>query len=162
MLRPLLPVLPVALIAAFAWAGCMSPLPPSARVSEAARDLNVNSRFGDVGSLTNFTAPAFQQTFLSRRAQWGNMVRVVDVELAGMTMKDSSHASVSVDFSWTRVDQGTLMTTRVAQEWEDDGGWKLVREKRISGDIGLFGEPSPKPAEQAPRQDVQFATTVIR
>jgi hypothetical protein len=139
----------------------MHPLPPSERASEAARELNVNSRFGDVGGLTNFTSPSFREAFLSRRAQWGNLVRVVDVELAGMTMKDGTHASVSVDFSWTRVDEGTLKTTRVLQEWEDDGGWMLVREKRVAGDLGLFGEKLP-PAKQAPRNDVQFATTVIR
>jgi hypothetical protein len=159
MLRPLVPI---AALLAVTWAGCMHPLPPSERVNEAARNLNVNSRFGDVGGLASMTATSYRDMFLTRRAAWGNMVRVVDVELAGMTMKDGSHASVSVDFSWTRVDQGTLQMTRVMQEWEDaEGGWQLVREKRISGDLGLFGEKLPERAEE-PRRDVQFATTVIR
>jgi hypothetical protein len=158
MLRPLLPL---AIVAAVTWAGCMSPLPPSEQVTEAARMLNVNSRFGDVGGLANMASPSFQEAFLNRRAAWGTAVRVLDVELAGMTMKDGEHASISVDFSWNRIDEGTLKTTRVMQEWENDGGWKLVRERRLSGDIGLFGEKVP-PAQNKPRQDVHFATTVIR
>jgi hypothetical protein len=155
-------LIPVAALLAVTWAGCMGPLPPSERVNEAARNLNVNSRFGDVGGLVSMTSPSYRDMFLTRRQEWGNMVRVVDVELAGMTMKDGSHASVSVDFSWTRVDQGTLQMTRVMQEWEDvEGGWHLVREKRLSGDLGLFGEKVPE-RSQEPRRDVQFATTVIR
>ncbi len=66
-----------------------------------------------------------------------------------------------VDFSWTRIDQGTLRTTRVAQQWESvDGPWLLVREKRVSGDIGLFGEALAE-LDEAPRPNVQFATKVI-
>jgi hypothetical protein len=50
----------------------------------------------------------------------------------------------------------------VLQEWssEGGGGWRLVREKRVSGDVGLFGEPVA-PASATPRPDVQFATRVI-
>ena len=155
-------LVPALALLAVAWAGCMGPIPPSEKVNEAARDLNVNSRFGDVGGLAGMTAPAYRDVFLSRRTEWGNMVRVVDVELAGMTMKDNSHASVSVDFSWTRVDQGTLQMTRVLQEWEDTSGdWQLVREKRYSGALGLFGEKLPEVTHE-PRRDVQFTTTVLR
>jgi hypothetical protein len=159
MLRSLLPVM---LFGALSWAGCMGPIPPSEQANEAARDLNVNSRFGDVGGLAHMAKPSFRDAFLSRRAEWGNLVRVVDVELAGMTMKDSEHAVVSVDFSWTRVDQGTLQMTRVIQEWDNtDGDWQLSREKRHSGALGLFGE-KVAPKARPPRDDVQFATTVIR
>jgi hypothetical protein len=41
------------------------------------------------------------------------------------------------------------------------GGWKLVRERRLQGDLGLFGEPSPKP-ETGPHPDVHFATKTIQ
>ena len=108
------------------------------------------------------TSPAVREQFLSRRAEWGHLIRVVDVELAGFQMADIDHASCSVDFSWTRVDEGTLHTTRVHQDWSDTGGsWQLVRERRESGDIGLFGERTA-PLETAPRPDVQFATRVIQ
>jgi hypothetical protein len=159
MVRPLLPV---TLLLAVAWAGCMGPQTPAARASDAARELNVSTRFGDVSGAVSMTSPAVREQFLSRRAEWGKIVRVVDVELASFEMKDPEHATVLVDFSWTRVDQGTLHATRVHQEWSSaDGSWRLMREKRASGDVGLFGEPIAA-AETAPRPDVQFATRVIQ
>jgi hypothetical protein len=67
-----------------------------------------------------------------------------------------------VDFSWTRADEGTLRTTRVFQQWEaTEGPWLLVREKRVGGDLGLFGEPVAR-LDATPRPDVQFPTKVIR
>lgn len=144
------------------WAGCLGPQTPAARASDAARELNVTSRFGDSNSVASMTSPAVRDQFLSRRAEWGKLIRVVDVELAAFTMNDTEHATVLVDFSWTRVDQGTLHATRVRQEWSDtEGAWLLVRERRDSGDIGLFGEPIAR-ADPEPRPDVQFPTRVIR
>ncbi len=157
----MLRTLPVALFAVTAWAGCLGPQTPSAKANDAARELNVESRFGDVAGVVPMTSPAVREQFLSRRAEWGHLIRVVDVELAGFTMIDTDHASVMVDFSWTRVDEGTLHTTRVHQDFSDSGGsWQLVRERRESGDVGLFGERTT-PVETAPRPDVQFATRVI-
>jgi hypothetical protein len=152
-------VLPLALTT---WAGCLGPQTPSAQANDAARELNVTSRFGDASSVASMTSPAVRDQFLNRRAEWGKLIRVVDVELASFAMTDKDHATVMVDFSWTRVDQGTLHATRVRQEWADtDGAWLLVREHRDSGDIGLFGEPIAQ-VDPEPRPDVQFATRVIR
>lgn len=143
------------------WAGCLGPQTPAARANDAARELNVTSRFGDSTSVATMTSPAVRDQFLSRRAEWGKLIRVVDVELASFKMNDSEHATVLVDFSWTRVDEGTLHATRVRQEWSStEGEWLLEREHRDSGDIGLFGEPIAA-VDPAPRPDVQFATRVI-
>lgn len=146
----------------FAWASCVTPPPPAERASDAARQLNVASRFGELASVIDMTAPRIRDRFQARRADWGKDVRVVDVELASLDLADARHAKVMVDFSWTRADEGTLRATRVLQEWEAaDGPWLLVREKRVSGDIGLFGERVAM-QEAAPRPDVQFPTKVIR
>jgi hypothetical protein len=150
------------LCAALFWGGCVTPPPPAERASDAARELNVSSRFGELASVIDMTAPAMRQRFQERRAAWGKEVRVVDVELAALTMTDAKHAAATVDFSWTRANEGTLRTTRVMQQWEAlDGPWLLVREKRIAGDLGLFGEPVAR-VEREPRPDVQFPTKVIR
>lgn len=134
----------------------------SERVTDAARNLNVAARFGRMDIAVDHTAEAARQNFLSRRAAWGHTIRIVDVELAGMEMPDNTRAKIQVDYSWTRVSEGVLRTTRVAQDWEDTGtGWKLVREKRVQGDLGLFGEPVAT-ASSEPHQDVQFATKVIQ
>jgi hypothetical protein len=107
------------------------------------------------------TSGAARKNFLQHRAEWGKGVRVLDVELAGMSMPDGSHASIQVDYAWNRIDEGVLRTTRIAQDWEDAGsGWRLTRERRMAGDLGLFGEPV-RVAETEPHPDVQFPTKVI-
>jgi hypothetical protein len=154
--------LPAALALSLAWSACVTPAPPAERASDAARQLNVASRFGELASVIDMTSPRIRDRFQARRADWGKEVRVVDVELASLALADARHAKVVVDFSWTRADEGTLRATRVLQEWEAaDGPWLLVREKRMSGDIGLFGERVAM-RETAPRPDVQFPTKVIR
>ena len=140
----------------------MRPPGPAEKVSDAARELNVSSRFGEVAGVLGLTSTAMRKQFLDRRAEWGKLVRVVDVELASLTLADQDHASILVDFSWTRTDEGTLRSTRVLQEWKDErGSWLLVREKRVAGDLGLFGEPLALPNPE-PRPDVHFPTRVIR
>jgi hypothetical protein len=144
-----------------AWSACVTPPPPAERASDAARQLNVASRFGELASVIDMTSPRIRERFQARRSDWGKEVRVVDVELASLDLSDARHAKVTVDFSWTRTNEGTLRATRVLQEWESaDGPWLLVRERRVSGDIGLFGERVAV-QEAAPRPDVQFPTKVI-
>jgi hypothetical protein len=151
----------VGLALSVSWSACVTPPPPAERASDAARQLNVASRFGELASVIDMTSPRIRERFQARRSDWGKDVRVVDVELASLELGDARHAKVMVDFSWTRTNEGTLRATRVLQEWEAaDGPWLLVREKRVSGDIGLFGERVAV-RDEAPRPDVQFPTKVI-
>jgi hypothetical protein len=151
----------VGLAVSVSWSACVTPPPPAERASDAARQLNVASRFGELASVIDMTSPRIRERFQARRSDWGKDVRVVDVELASLDLADARHAKVMVDFSWTRTNEGTLRATRVLQEWEAaDGPWLLVREKRVSGDIGLFGERVAV-RDEAPRPDVQFPTKVI-
>jgi hypothetical protein len=97
---------------------------------------------------------------MRRRGEWGREIRVVDVELAGMSLPDSEHAVIEVDYAWMRMNEGVLRTTRVRQHWRDgEGAWRLEREQRAAGDLGLFGEPVE--VKKPPPRDVQFATKVI-
>ena len=143
-------------------AGCLGPPPASERATDAARELNVATRFGRMDIAMGRTASGARDDFAKRRAAWGAEIRIVDVELAGMSMPDSSHALIQVDYAWVRMSEGTLRSTRVAQNWETKKGeWQLEREHREAGDIGLFGEPMPVSAP-LPRHDAQFATKIIR
>lgn len=156
-MRRLLPLFLLAL------AGCLSPPGAAERATDAARDLNLAARFGRMDVAIELTNPAVRKQFAEHRAKWGKEIRVLDVEMGGLNMVSGDRADVEVDYSWTRLTDGTLRTTRVAQEWRDNGGgFLLARERRLSGDLGLFGEALPAPAEEGPRQDVQFATKVIR
>ncbi|MFO0564411.1 MAG: hypothetical protein U0263_02055 [Polyangiaceae bacterium] len=141
--------------------GCLAPPSQSQRVTDSARELNLATRFGRLDIALGHAAKGARESFIERRTEWGKSIRIVDVELAGLAMKDELNATVQVDVSWVRVNDDTLRTTRLAQAWRDDGGWHLVREQRMAGDLGLFGESVPKTDVASPR-DVQFATKVIR
>jgi hypothetical protein len=151
-----------ALFALLLATGCIAPPPPAERAADAVRELNLAARFGRTELAGGLTADSARKGFLQRRANWGRDIRVVDVELASFDMSAKDRVRVEVDYAWTRMDEGQLRTTRVAQEWRDTGrGFKLVSEQRSGGDLGLFGEPMPA-ADPVKRRDVQFATKVIQ
>jgi hypothetical protein len=140
---------------------CVMPPPPAERATDAARNLNVAARFGRMDAALELTSEGMRQVFLDHRSSWGKELRVVDVELSGFSMPEGDRAEVQVDYSWSRVDETRLRSTRISQEYRDQGGgFRLVRERRLAGDVGLFGEPMPAPPT-GPRRDVQFATKVI-
>jgi hypothetical protein len=137
------------------------PPPASERATDAAREANVAARFGRIDIAAGSTTPAAREAFLKRRATWGGDIRIVDVELGGLSMPDSDHAIFEVDYAWMRMDEDSLRSTRVTQRWTSSkGSWVLESEKRAAGDVGLFGEHvevlRPK------QRDAQFVTKVIR
>lgn len=143
-------------------AGCFMPPQASERASDAARELNIAARFGRMDVAVELTSEKWRPKFLKSRSEWGRNIRVFDVELAGFSMPGQDRADVEVDYAWARAGEGTLRTTRVAQEWRDTGrGFRMVNERRVAGDPGLLGDPVPE-ATVADRRDVQFATKVIR
>jgi hypothetical protein len=144
--------------------GCFAPPPPSQRVADVARNVNDAARFGRMDLALEHTADGAREHFAKHRETWGNAVRVLDFELSSLSMKDSEHATVLVDIQWMRVDEDTLRLTRVEQTWRGAGGdhgWSLVRERRVGGDIGLFGEKVAR-LEPPEHGDVQFPSKTIR
>lgn len=147
---------------ALALGGCMAPATPAQRVTDAARELNLACRFGRMDVALGHTAPGARGHFLERRSTWGRSVRILDVELAGLKLTDELNAIVQVDVAWVRDEESSMRSTRVAQVWRDDGGWRLIREARVGGDPGLFGEPVSTPAPAESPRDVQYPTRVIQ
>jgi len=151
----------LSLVCALSLGACMMPPPASEKATDAARELNLAARFGRMDIAAGRAASEARAEFLRRRAMWGGEIRVVDVELAGMTMPDSDHAVFQVDYSWMRTNEDTLRSTRVTQRWTSlKGPWALESEKRAAGDVGLFGEHVD--VLRPERRDMQFATKVIR
>jgi hypothetical protein len=149
------------LLCAFSLGACVMPPAASEKASDAARELNLSARFGNLDVAAKKASNETRADFLQRHALWGSEIRVVDVELAGMTMPDSDHAVFEVTYSWMRVNESTLRNTRVTQLWTSlKGAWSLESEKRAAGDVGLFGEHVEvlRPAQR----NTQFATKVIR
>lgn len=152
---------------------CVMPPRPAERAGEAAREFNLAARFGRMDRAAELTATSWRGKFEKSHREWGRDVRVYDVELAGFVMPERDRANVEVDYSWARVDEGILRSTRVAQVWKDSGqGFRIVGEHRVAGDLGLLGElvsasapganQEPNAPQATERRDVQFATKVIR
>lgn len=154
----------IVLAACVVLGGCIAP-PPSQRVADVAREVNLAARFGRMDLALEHTAEGARRHFTSHRAAWGGPVRVLDLELSGLSMSDTENAVVLVDIQWSRLDENTLHSTRIEQTWRgglNDHGWTLVRERRIAGDLGLFGERVARAEPESSRDDVQFATKTIR
>jgi len=149
----------VAALTTLAGVACMTPPTPAERVTDAAMNLNVAARFNQLDVAVAHTSAAARPDFMKRHAAWGHTLRIVDVEMASLSLPESDRAIVLVDYAWVRNNEGTMRATRVEQTWKDDAGWHLVREKRVSGDLGLLGEPMPEAPPVQP--DKQFATRTI-
>lgn len=151
---------------ALVWlAGCTPSRSPTQRVADVAREVNLAARFGQIDVALEHTSEGARRSFVARRAQWGDSVRVLDFELADLAMPDTENATVVIDIQWARIDEEILRRTRVEQTWRGgiaDNGWMLVRERRIGGDLGLFGERLAGSEPRTEPRDVQFATKVIR
>ncbi len=129
----------------------------SERLTDAARELNTEARFGRLTVAAAHTEQSARPTFLQRRTLWGNEIRVVDVQIANLVMQDDSNAELTVQYAWTRMDEGVLRNTAITQTWTNASGkgWKLSREQRSGGDAGLFGEHAVNRYAE-PRGDVHF------
>jgi hypothetical protein len=151
----------LSLVCALSLGACVMPPSASEKASDAARELNLSARFGNMDVAAKKASNAARADFIQRHAQWGGEIRIVDVELAGMNMPDSDHAVFEVNYSWMRSNESTMRSTRVIQHWSSlNGAWALESEKRGAGDVGLFGEHVE--VLRPTQRNAQFATKVIR
>jgi len=158
-MRKLCSLVAVLTLTCVAGAGCMTPPTPAERVTDAAMALNIAARFNQLDVAVAHASKAARPDFMRHHAAWGQSLRIVDVEMASLSLPESDTAVVLVDYAWIRNNEGNMRATRVEQTWKDDAGWHLVREKRVAGDIGLLGEPVPEAPPAGP--DKQFATRTI-
>ena len=143
-------------------AACVPPQGSSRKVQDVARDMNVATRFGRMDVAVELTAPEHRSEFLRRRADWGKEIRILDVEITRLELKDDDTAEVFVDVGWVRMSEGLLRSTRVKQDWHsEESDWQLAAEERLSGDLGLLGEPVLVLRPDAPR-DVHFPVKTLQ
>lgn len=152
-------------VCALTLGACFAPPSATQRVSDAARELNLAARFGNLDLAADFASPAARPGFLARRALWGHEIRILDVELVGLRVdEDAAQAFVEVNVSWMRTSESALRVTRIAQMWrERDGDWQLAQESRVGGDIGVFGEAVQvlRPAAEPRHFETQRLSPVI-
>lgn len=143
-------------------AACVPPQGSSRKVTDAARDMNVATRFGRMDVAIELTAAEHRSEFLRRRADWGKEIRILDVEITRLELKDEDNAEVFVDVGWVRMSEGLLRSTRVKQDWQShESEWQLAAEERLSGDLGLLGEPVVVLQPEVPR-DVHFPVKTLQ
>jgi hypothetical protein len=139
---------------------CMPP--PARKISDIARDVNVATRFGRMDVAIEHTAEGHRSEFLRKRADWGKEIRILDVEITKLELKEQDSAEVLVDVGWVRMSEGLLRSTRVKQQWKSlENDWQLDAEERFSGDIGLLGENVVVLHPEAPR-DVHFPVKTLQ
>jgi hypothetical protein len=137
---------------------CASPPGPLAGAREVAQALNLDSRFGRNELAMEHVAPAARDEYAARHRAWGLGVRVADIEMSGMKPRGDHDVDVFVRVAWYRLEQEELLSTTVKQGWHDSGGWQLVTEERIDGDMGLLGETVVFQAPAVARGPAQFPT----
>lgn len=131
------------------------------RVNDAAHDLNVATRFGKMELATSYVDPSVRADFIARRSQWGREIRIIDVDLGSVDIRDETHAIVTIEVSWVPLRDDILRTTRITQTWEDKGkGWNLTREVKAAGDQGLFGEVLE--VQDTPHPDVHLPSRTLK
>jgi hypothetical protein len=121
--------------------GCPTPPTAMARAQVAAQEFNVDSRFGRSELALDRVAGSARDEFAMQHRGWGTSVRIAEVEVSGLRPRGERDADVIVRVAWYRPNEQELRTTTLKQNWCDQGGWKLVGEQRLDGDIGLLGEP---------------------
>ena len=137
---------------------CAAPPTAIARAQQNAQELNEDMRFGRNELAIEHVAPTARDAFVARHRAWGAAVRLADVELAGMHARGEHDVDVIVRVAWYRPDQDELHVTTLKQLWSDTGGWKLVGEQRLEGDIGLLGETIVYEAPAGSPHAAQFPT----
>ncbi len=158
MRRTLLPL--AASLAAPLLCACPMPTTGLAAAQQQAQAFNLDARFGRNELVLEQIAPAERDEFQKRHAAWGTTIHVADLELVGMhAHKDGKDVDIMVQVAWYRPEQQELHSTTLQQTWHSKtDGWELASEKRVSGEIGLLGEPVIFAQPDAPRRPTQFPT----
>jgi hypothetical protein len=139
----------------------------SQRVQEAAYELNMGLRFHSADAGLDRVAKTERERFIKRHQLWHNKIRIVDLDAAGIQIRDDGDANLYLSISWQRMEEQDIHQTVIVQRWHDTRGkWLLAGEERAQGDSGLFGEivvpPADAEATPPPARDVQFRTITIR
>lgn len=169
MLRARIPVSCLALGLAFGFAcglgACVIPPTAAQRLAESAQDFNTAARFGRMDIASENVREVAREEFNRKHAAWGKSVRVVDMEITGMSMRKDGDADVFVTVNWQRASETSMRTTDVTQRWASTRGtWGILSEEERAGDKGLIGEiEAPKVDEAAPVSPVKsrYQTRVI-
>jgi hypothetical protein len=142
--------------------GCMGAQTRIGKLQESTQNFNQAARFGRMDIAMELVETSSKDRFVKQHNAWGRDVRLVDLEMQGMRLKDKDTAVVLLTVGWQRVDEQELRVTQVEQTWAHGyGGWRIVQESRAAGDYGLLGEPIVVMRPES-HTDVHFRSITIR
>lgn len=128
--------------------GCVAPPSSTARLAESAYDLNEAARFGRMDIALEHVRDTARDDFSRKHARWGKAVRIVDYEVASVTVRKDGDADVTLTINWQRPDETSMRSTELSQRWTDKRGtWWMITEEERGGDPGLLGIAAPQPID---------------
>jgi hypothetical protein len=129
-------------------AGCISPPSAGERLVADANQVVTAARFGRMDLVIACVKPELRSGFLLSHAEWGNKIRILDMEYGGATPLDDKKAAVAVSVAWTRLDETVVRTTSLKQTWEfGEERWEMIGEEVVDGDPKLLSTGSPPKGE---------------
>lgn len=136
-------------------------MPPTGvqRGQQTAQEFNLDSRFGRSELVLGRVDPDERDEYTAHHKAWGSLVRVADIEMAGMKPHGDADVDVFVHVAWYRMNEQELHQTTLKQHWHSKtDAWMLQSEARLDGDPGLIGEPVLQQAPEGPHMPAQFPT----
>ncbi len=122
---------------------CIPPPSPLQRLTDSAYDLNTATRFGRMDIAIVYVKADRQLLFATRRGQWGQDVRILDVDFSGMRALSPDDVEVRITVTWRRINEMNIRQSVIRQHWqqtrEDD--WLLMDEDQVGGSVGIFVQP---------------------
>lgn len=108
---------------------------PRDKLRHAAFSFNEGLRWGRYNEVLPRVDEAAREHFMELHEEWGDAVRISSAEpVQYVIADDDQRADITVQFTWYRVDEMEVHTTRTVQHWEQrDGEWLLVGEEHLSG-----------------------------
>ena len=121
---------------------CMPTQMPADKLNDAAYGIVEAARFGRMDILLQTVSPAKQAEYADSHAEWGNDIRILDIEYGGARMIGPDKAIVLMTVSWQRLDESTLRSSSLKQTWTLGGErWAIDEEIVAAGDKKLIKEP---------------------
>jgi hypothetical protein len=130
---------------ALALVGCIPPQSQTERLTNSAYDVVMAARFGRMDIVIDAVKPEEREAFAAAHAEWGNRIRIVDIEFGGARIVEQEKAVVAMTVAWQRLDESILRTSAVKQTWERGERWHIVGETVVGGDASLLASPAPVP-----------------
>jgi hypothetical protein len=145
---------------ALASVGCLAPPSSAQRLTDNAIEMNTAMRFGRMDIAGDYVEQKARATFAVEHAAWGKSLRIVDLEYAGMQLKEKDEAETYVTVSWQTLADPTMHETKVVQHWTSDKGRWTIDSETTEGDPGLLAHvkmklppPRNQPAAAGPAPD---------